>query len=90
MPFKKGCFHVAIQSQCAIQPVVVSRYFFLDPKRKIFRRGKAVIKILPEIETKGMDKENVDALLENTQKLMQEEFEKLSDEVAASSNMKYF
>lgn len=68
---------------------MVSRYLFLDSKKKSFSRGKAVIKILPEISTEGLKKENVDELLGKVQKLMQEEFEKLSDEVAASSNMKF-
>lgn len=40
IPFKKGAFHTAIQSESAIQPVVVSRYYFLDGKKKIFGRGK--------------------------------------------------
>lgn len=40
LPFKKGAFHIAIQSESAIQPVVVSRYWFLDSKRKSFGRGK--------------------------------------------------
>lgn len=40
LPFKKGAFHLAIQSQSAIQPVVVTRYYFLDGKRKIFERGE--------------------------------------------------
>lgn len=39
LPFKKGAFHIAIQSQSAIQPVVVSKYWFLDSKRKWFGRG---------------------------------------------------
>ncbi|VVC36829.1 Hypothetical protein CINCED_3A000712 [Cinara cedri] len=38
--FKKGAFHVAISSQCPIQPVVVSQYFFLDHKKHIFDSGK--------------------------------------------------
>lgn len=40
LPFKKGPFHIAIQSQSALQPVVVSRYTFLDWKRKRFGRGE--------------------------------------------------
>lgn len=40
LPFKKGAFHIAVQSGSAIQPVVVSRYWFLNSKRKIFGRGK--------------------------------------------------
>lgn len=40
LPFKKGAFYVAVQSESFIQPVVVSKYWFLDSKRKIFGRGK--------------------------------------------------
>lgn len=40
LPFKKGAFYTAIQSESAIQPVVVSKYHFLDGERKIFGRGK--------------------------------------------------
>lgn len=40
LPFKKGAFHVAIESQTPLQPIVVSRYYFLDSKNKIFSGGK--------------------------------------------------
>lgn len=40
LPFKKGPFHIAIQSQSMIQPIVVSKYHFLSDKRKIFGKGK--------------------------------------------------
>lgn len=40
LPFKKGPFHTAVQSQSSVQPVVVSRYDFLDANRKIFNSGK--------------------------------------------------
>lgn len=40
LPFKKGPFHVAIQSRCALQPVVVSRYWFLDGVNKRFGSGE--------------------------------------------------
>lgn len=90
LPFKKGCFHVAVDAQCNIQPIVVSCYTFLDWKRKIFGRGRAIIKILPEIPTKGMNKTQIDTLVSNVQNVMQEEFEKLSDQAAAAENMKYY
>lgn len=38
LPFKKGAFHLAITSQCPIQPVAVSRYTFLGNLR--FDDGK--------------------------------------------------
>lgn len=39
LPFKKGAFHMAVQSQSSIQPVVVSKYWFIDSERKWFGRG---------------------------------------------------
>lgn len=39
LPFKKGAFHVAIASQTLIQPVVVSRYSFLDSTNHTFNSG---------------------------------------------------
>jgi lysophosphatidate acyltransferase len=39
LPFKKGAFHVAISSQTPIQPVVISRYHFLDHRKKVFNSG---------------------------------------------------
>lgn len=44
LPFKKGPFHIAVQSQAAVQPVVVSRYWFLDGgEKKRFGRGNAQV-----------------------------------------------
>lgn len=112
LPFKKGAFHLAVQSQSAIQPVVVSRYYFLDGKRKIFGRGElffslshsfrseilmvlfthrlrfylighGIIHILPEISCKGMTKEDVPTLLERTQQIMQDEYDKLNAEICS-------
>ena len=39
LPFKKGAFHLAIASQTPIQPIVVSRYHFLDDRKKVFNSG---------------------------------------------------
>lgn len=39
LPFKKGAFHIAVQSQSSIQPVVVSKYYFLNSKERLFERG---------------------------------------------------
>lgn len=41
LPFKKGPFHIAIQSQSMVQPIVVSKYHFLNDKRKFFGKGKS-------------------------------------------------
>lgn len=39
LPFKKGAFHVALAAQCPIQPIVVSKYHFLDHREKRFDSG---------------------------------------------------
>lgn len=90
MPFKKGSFHIAVQAQCPVQPIVVSRLNFLDSKRKYFGRGRAVISILPEVPTKGLGKDDVEALTLKVHDLMQKHYETLNNEDAAASNMKYF
>lgn len=42
IPFKKGPFHLAITSQVPILPVIVSKYFFLNSKSKIFGSGTVI------------------------------------------------
>lgn len=42
LPFKKGAFNIAIESQAAILPVVVSKYEFLDHKQYKFDTGNFV------------------------------------------------
>lgn len=80
LPFKKGSFHVAIDSQSVIQQLIVSKYGFLDHKKKRFGRGRVIIKILPEISTKGMTKDDINQLVDSCQKTMQAEFDALSAE----------
>lgn len=46
LPFKKGGFHVAIASQVPIQPVVVSKYYYLNDKSKKFDSGISKLKFL--------------------------------------------
>ncbi|XP_055546876.1 1-acyl-sn-glycerol-3-phosphate acyltransferase alpha-like [Wyeomyia smithii] len=87
LPFKKGSFHVAIESQGFIQPVVISKYHFLNSKAKVFNRGQNIIKILPEISCAGLTKEDIPALMDRVYKLMQAEYETLSDESLAINNL---
>ncbi|QIW94784.1 hypothetical protein AMS68_000302 [Peltaster fructicola] len=63
LPFKKGAFHLAIQAQVPIVPVVVANYSNLvSIPRKIFRPGTVPLTVLNPIETKGKTFEDVDAL----------------------------
>lgn len=80
LPFRKGAFHAAVAAQAPIQPVVVSRYHFVDGQRKFFGSGKLIITILPLIETEGKTKDDITPLLEDTYSLMQECYTRTSKE----------
>ncbi|XP_058453582.1 1-acyl-sn-glycerol-3-phosphate acyltransferase alpha-like [Malaya genurostris] len=80
LPFKKGSFHVAVDSQAIIQPIVVSKYAFIDHKKKRFGRGRVVIQILPEISTVGKGKDDIHELVELCQNTMQAQFDALNAE----------
>lgn len=81
LPFRKGAFHVAVDAAAPIQPVVISKYHFVDGKRHRFGSGELIITILPQIETDNMQKEDIPALVEKTQINMQEIYSRTSAEV---------
>merc|ERR1712070_851116 len=63
LPFKKGAFHLAVQAQVPIVPVVVANYSnVLNVKRKVFRSGTIPVKVLEPIETKGKTMEELGKL----------------------------
>ncbi|XP_037959663.1 putative 1-acyl-sn-glycerol-3-phosphate acyltransferase acl-2 [Teleopsis dalmanni] len=90
LPFKKGSFHIALQSQCPIQPVVISKYWFLNSEKKMFRPGHAIIHIMPEIFTKGSNTDDLDSLIEQSRSVMQAEYSKLSQEAKVLNFKKQF
>lgn len=78
LPFKKGAFHIAINSQAPIQPIVVTRYKFLDSKKFQFDTGSNVISILPAIPTTGLKVDDINSLIEKTYAAMSKEYELLN------------
>lgn len=81
-PFKKGAFHMAIDEQIPILPVVFSSYCsFLNDKKKILNAGNIIVTTLPAIPTKGLRKEDLPELMEKVHKLMQETFKQTSNEI---------
>jgi lysophosphatidate acyltransferase len=79
LPFKKGAFHLAVQAQVPIVPVVSANYAnVLDVKRKRVTPGIIDVSVLPAIPTKGMTAADVDALVERTRNAMLEEIVRLS------------
>lgn len=81
-PFKKGAFHVAIDAQIPILPVVFSSYgTFLDDDNKHLNNGHIIITTLPPISTAGLTKFDLDQLLQHTYDVMNQEFQLTSKEV---------
>lgn len=79
--FKKGAFHVAIDAQIPILPVVFSSYqTFLDDKNKHLNNGHIIITALPPIPTAGLSKFDLDSLINHTYDLMNKEYQLTSNE----------
>jgi lysophosphatidate acyltransferase len=79
LPFKKGAFHLAVQAQVPIVPVVCANYDnVLNLKKRRFCPGTIDVTILPPISTKGKTAEDVDSLVEKTRNAMLEELIRLS------------
>lgn len=71
LPFKKGAFHLAVQAQVPIVPIVVANYSnVLNIKKKIFRPGVIPIRVLKPVDTKNKTKDDVDALMEEVREKM--------------------
>lgn len=79
LPFKKGAFHLAVQAQVPLVPVVIANYSnVLNLKKKVFRQGVIPVRVLRPVETRGKTKEDVDALMVETRRRMLGELEKLT------------
>ncbi|XP_055374751.1 1-acyl-sn-glycerol-3-phosphate acyltransferase beta [Condylostylus longicornis] len=80
--FKKGAFHMAVDAQIPILPVVYSSYAsFLDSKRKILNPGNIIISTLPAVPTDGLTKDDIPKLMEEIHQQMSEEFKNVSREI---------
>ncbi|NP_001071200.1 1-acyl-sn-glycerol-3-phosphate acyltransferase beta [Danio rerio] len=86
LPFKKGAFHLAIQAQVPIIPIVFSSYskFYLR-KEKEFKSGTITLKVLPKIETKGLTADDVTTLSDQAFGVMRSAFMEISGQSAQSN-----
>ena len=78
LPFKKGAFHLALQTGAAIIPVAIKNTDYLMGKKTgVVNPGKMEIVLLPAIETKGLTAEDdLMNLLNETRKAIAEELAK--------------
>ncbi|KAL2170176.1 hypothetical protein VTG60DRAFT_5128 [Thermothelomyces hinnuleus] len=80
LPFKKGAFHLAVQAQVPIVPVVVANYsHVLWIKGLVFNAGKIPCKVLDPIPTTGLTAADVDELTRSTRNLMLNELYALTE-----------
>lgn len=80
LPFKKGPFHMAIDAQVPIVPVVSSNLNnVMSAKEKIIKGGKMVVKVLPPISTLGLTSENVSELVDNVRNIMQKTLDEVNE-----------
>ncbi|KAF9103048.1 1-acylglycerol-3-phosphate O-acyltransferase [Mortierella sp. GBA35] len=71
LPFKKGAFHLAIQSQQPVLPIVAAGYSHIyDSANRSFPGGELEIRILEPIPTTGMTADDVTDLMERTRAVM--------------------
>jgi len=74
--FKKGGFHLAIQAQVPIIPVVIGNYRnVIDRKNKLFEGGTIRVKPLAPIPTTGLAAEDVDDLIAKVHKVISDGYE---------------
>lgn len=82
LPFKKGGFHLAIQAQRPIVPVVCgSLRHIAHFETRTLRPGRVILEALEPISTRGMTADDVDTLMATTRARMEEAFRRLNEEM---------
>ncbi|KAG1654251.1 1-acyl-sn-glycerol-3-phosphate acyltransferase alpha [Nymphon striatum] len=81
LPFKKGAFHLAVQAQIPIVPVVFSSYSqFYDKNNMLFRSGGTIsIKVLQPVSTTGVNSADIPKFSETLRDAMLEVHREISD-----------
>nr|XP_020650546.1 1-acyl-sn-glycerol-3-phosphate acyltransferase beta [Pogona vitticeps] len=83
LPFKKGAFHLAIQTQVPVVPVVYSSFTsFYNPKKHLFTSGKIRVEVLPPVPTEGLTASDVDELTDRCYTAMRETLFRISERPA--------
>uniref|UniRef100_T1J654 1-acyl-sn-glycerol-3-phosphate acyltransferase n=1 Tax=Strigamia maritima TaxID=126957 RepID=T1J654_STRMM len=90
LPFKKGAFHLAIQSQRPILPMTFSSYANFYNKRihKFDNGGKVIIQILPPIPTEGLTVDDMSTLMANVRSQMEASIASTTKEIEAALEAK--
>ncbi|ADV24659.1 lysophosphatidate acyltransferase [Cryptococcus gattii E566] len=85
LPFKKGAFHLAVQAQIPIVPIVCENYHRLFDGRTRFESGVLKIRVLPPIPTTGLTVDDVTTIVESTRESMLHALREISEPGPSSS-----
>lgn len=86
--FKKGAFHMAVQSQVPIVPVVFSSYkTFMRKNERVFNSGEIIIEALPAIPTKGLKSGDVNQLMNQAREIIINKYKELNREIENKPKM---
>uniref|UniRef100_A0A8D0RQW9 1-acylglycerol-3-phosphate O-acyltransferase n=1 Tax=Sus scrofa TaxID=9823 RepID=A0A8D0RQW9_PIG len=79
LPFKRGAFHLAVQAQVPIVPIVMSSYQdFYCKKERRFTSGRCQVRVLPPVPTEGLTPDDVPALADRVRHSMLTVFQEIS------------
>ncbi|WVQ74038.1 hypothetical protein IAR50_003619 [Cryptococcus sp. DSM 104548] len=78
LPFKKGAFHLAVQAQVPIVPVVCENYYRLFDGKTRFEPGVLKVRVLAPIPTIGLTVEDVTSVAESTREAMLQALREIS------------
>lgn len=79
LPFKRGAFHLAVQAQVPIIPIVMSSYQdFYSKKERRFTSGRCQVRVLPPVPTEGLTPDDVPALADRVRHSMLTIFREIS------------
>lgn len=80
LPFKRGAFHLAVQAQVPIIPIVMSSYqdFYSKKERRFTSPGRCQVRVLPPVSTEGLTPDDVPALADSVRHSMLTIFREIS------------
>ena len=82
LPFKSGAFHIALDNNIPILPVVIAGTGDIWPRgSKFMKSGKAIINTLEPIDISKYSKDNIDQLVLETQEKMKSVYKELTSSI---------
>ena len=82
LPFKSGAFHIALENNVPILPVVIAGTGDIWPRgSKFMKSGKAIINTLDPIDISKYTKDSIDELVFETQEKMAKVYKELTSAI---------